>query len=127
MKEEEFIKAIGDNIVLFRKRQGMKQIDLANTVGIEDSALRRIESGRTNPTAKTLLKIATALNVEVVDLVRVQRKDEYRTLQLGSPSKDVLAQRLQEYKKQKGLEWMTDEEFDNHIKNITEAPKKEKK
>lgn len=73
MEEAEFIKIIGDNIVSRRNELGIKQIDLATTVGIEDSALRRIEKGKTNPTAKTLLKIATALNVEVSDLVSMKR------------------------------------------------------
>ncbi len=73
MDEAEFVKIIGDNIVSRRTELGIRQIDLATSIGIEDSALRRIESGRTNPTAKTLLKIAVALNVEVSDLVAMKK------------------------------------------------------
>lgn len=69
MEGEEFVKIIGENIVYNRKKLGLTQIDLASSVGIEDSALRRIERGRTNPTVKTLLKIAEALEVEVSVLV----------------------------------------------------------
>ncbi|WP_300667048.1 helix-turn-helix transcriptional regulator [Fluviicola sp.] len=73
MNESEFIKIIGDNIVSRRIELGIKQIDLATSVGIEDSALRRIEKGKTNPTAKTLLKIAVALDVEVSYLVSMKK------------------------------------------------------
>lgn len=69
MEGEEFVKIIGENIVYNRKKLGLTQIDLASSVGIEDSALRRIERGRTNPTVKTLLKIAEVLEVEVSVLV----------------------------------------------------------
>lgn len=69
MEEGEFVKIIGENIVSNRKKLGIKQIELATSIGIEDSALRRIEKGKTNPTAKTLLKIAEALNIQVSDLV----------------------------------------------------------
>ena len=35
---------------------------------MDDGSLRRIESGRTNPTTTTLLSIAKALKVSVADL-----------------------------------------------------------
>jgi transcriptional regulator with XRE-family HTH domain len=38
---------------------------MASRMEIEDSALRRIESGRTNPTLKTLLLISEALGVNI--------------------------------------------------------------
>ena len=66
--EKEYIKKIGKRIVKLRKEQNMKQIDLATSVNIEDSALRRIESGRTNPTIKTLMRIAVGLGIEFRDL-----------------------------------------------------------
>lgn len=75
MDEEKYIKAIGKNIVNLRTEKNLKQIDLAYKVGIEDSALRRIESGRTNPTIKTLLKIAHALNVELTVLFNGIKSD----------------------------------------------------
>jgi len=69
MDEDEYIRNIGINIQEKRKELGVKQVDLANSIGMEDSALRRIESGRTNPTIKTLLKISIALGVQVEDLL----------------------------------------------------------
>ncbi|MFY0630007.1 MAG: helix-turn-helix transcriptional regulator [Flavobacteriaceae bacterium] len=67
-KEEEFIKNLGKHIVVLRKEKKLKQIDLATKINIEDSALRRIESGRTNPTIKTLLRIAQGVEVEFTEL-----------------------------------------------------------
>lgn len=65
---KELIKKIGQNIKRIRLEKGIKQIDLATQINIEDSALRRIESGRTNPTVNTLYIIAEALGIDVVDL-----------------------------------------------------------
>jgi transcriptional regulator with XRE-family HTH domain len=66
--EKEYIKKIGIRIVQLREEQNLKQIDLAIAINIEDSALRRIETGRTNPTIKSLMRIAKGLNVELTDL-----------------------------------------------------------
>ena len=35
----------------------MTQLELASKIGIDDSSLRRIESGKTNPTLKTIYRI----------------------------------------------------------------------
>ena len=66
--ERTYIEKIGKRIVQLREEQNMKQIELATAVNIEDSALRRIESGRTNPTIKTLMRIAVGLGIEFRDL-----------------------------------------------------------
>lgn len=70
-EDEELIKKIGQKIVQLRKERNLKQIELSVRLNIEDSALRRIESGRTNPTIKTLYRIAKELNVELYELVMV--------------------------------------------------------
>lgn len=75
MNEDDYIKKIGENIVFRRKELGIKQIDLATMIGIEDSSLRRIESGRTNPTFKTLYRIAKALDIEVYELINFEVKE----------------------------------------------------
>ncbi len=48
----------------------LTQLDLAAECGMEESNIGRIENGNTNPTAKTLLKIAKALGVSFSELVR---------------------------------------------------------
>ena len=42
----------------------MTQFDLAIKSGMEENAIQRIETGRTNPTIKTLFKIVSALDIE---------------------------------------------------------------
>ncbi len=69
MEDSKFVKKIGENIVRIRKDQNLTQKELSYRLDIEDSALRRIEKGRTNPTILTLKKIATALNVNISDLL----------------------------------------------------------
>lgn len=58
-------KIVGKQIRLLRKRVKMTQSVLASKANMEESALQRIEAGRTNPTIKTLFKISNALNVEL--------------------------------------------------------------
>ncbi len=69
MENDTFIKVIGENIVRIRKEQNLTQKELSYRLDIEDSALRRIEKGRTNPTILTLKSIATVLNVNISDLL----------------------------------------------------------
>lgn len=45
----------------------MTQLDLATKSGMEENAVQRIETGRTNPTFKTLLKIIGALDMVIKD------------------------------------------------------------
>lgn len=46
------------------------QDKLALEVDLSENQIRRIEKGQTNPTIKTLFKIAKALNVDIKDLFR---------------------------------------------------------
>lgn len=73
--EKEYIQKIGQRIVELREERNLKQIDLAFKVNIEDSALRRIESGRTNPTIKSLLRIAKVLEVEMTELFQFNQSE----------------------------------------------------
>ena len=45
MTEEEYIKEVCTKIKLIRVKKKMTQLELASKIGIEDSSLRRIESG----------------------------------------------------------------------------------
>lgn len=68
MNEESFLKLLGKNIARIRKEKQLKQTDVAFECDMDKSNYIRIEGGRTNPTAKTLFKIAKALAVPVKDL-----------------------------------------------------------
>ena len=60
---------IGSRIKLFRLKRGLTQKQLGDLCGMADSAIRRYESNRGNPTEKTLQRIATALDVSVLELM----------------------------------------------------------
>ena len=53
--------AIGKKIKALRLEKGLKQFELAKKAGISNTYLSDIEIGRTNPSLKTLEKIANAL------------------------------------------------------------------
>ena len=59
---------VGKQIQFLRKKNNLTQANLAHLSDMEESALQRIEAGRTNPTIKTLFKISKALKVEFKDL-----------------------------------------------------------
>ena len=54
----------------------MTQFDLAVKSGMEENALQRIETGRTNTTLKTLLKIVNALGIQFKDLFDFSKSQE---------------------------------------------------
>jgi len=70
MYDSLFLKHIGENIIRFRKARGLKQIDLANLLEMEDSSLRRIEKGRVNSTILMLKKISDALGIDLNQLLQ---------------------------------------------------------
>ena len=59
---------VGKRICTLRKQLKLTQATLASSAGMEESALQRIEAGRTNPTIKTLYKVSKALNIDIKDL-----------------------------------------------------------
>ncbi|PIS40693.1 MAG: hypothetical protein COT26_01995 [Candidatus Kerfeldbacteria bacterium CG08_land_8_20_14_0_20_43_14] len=62
---------IADNIKKYRGRIGVSQDRLSKLADVTYNTIIKIESGaNTNPTIKTLSKIAKALNVSVNDLIR---------------------------------------------------------
>lgn len=54
-----------------RERRGLLIKELAALAGINHSAIGRFESGQRVPTAPNLGKLATALNLEIDDLLEV--------------------------------------------------------
>ena len=69
MDDKTYLKKLGERIKQLRLEKGMRQVDLSEKIGIEDSALRRIESGRVNSTINMLRKIAKGLEIELVNLL----------------------------------------------------------
>ncbi|MGD2035059.1 MAG: helix-turn-helix transcriptional regulator [Bacteroidales bacterium] len=69
MNDEDFLRKIGKNIIRIRQSKGLKQIDLATMLDMEDSSLRRIEKGRVNSSVLMLKRISDALEVDIMQLL----------------------------------------------------------
>lgn len=67
-QEKKYMKQLGAHIVSIRKKKGLKQKELSDLLDMDDGSLRRIESGRTNPTTTTLINFAKALKVEMSEI-----------------------------------------------------------
>lgn len=66
-------RQLGRRLRQTRKAQGMSQYTLATKADISREYVRLLEAGRSDPTVGTLQKIARALGVEVIDLLRRAR------------------------------------------------------
>lgn len=60
---------IGERIRELRLSKGFTQKQLGEKCNMADSAIRRYELGKGNPTEKTLIRIADALGVKVWELI----------------------------------------------------------
>ena len=67
--DKVLIKELGKRIAFYRKQKGLTKAHLSYFAEIEESAVRRIEFGKTNPTFKTLLRISRGLEVPLKELV----------------------------------------------------------
>lgn len=70
MKEPDLLTKLGEKIRSLRMKKNMTQNDLAIECDFEKASMSRIESGRSNPTVKTLLKISRALDVHIAELFK---------------------------------------------------------
>jgi transcriptional regulator with XRE-family HTH domain len=66
----EFLVQLGLRIQQIRHSKGITQIELSYRCEMERSNMRRIEAGGTNPTVLTLRKIASALGVEIEEILQ---------------------------------------------------------
>ena len=67
--DKVLIKELGKRIAFYRKEKGLTQAHLSDFAEMEESAVRRIELGKTNPTFKTLLRISRGLEAPLKELV----------------------------------------------------------
>lgn len=54
----------------------MTQTELAEKVGVTQGAISMIENGDRSPSLDVLIRLASALNCTLDDLVKVKREDE---------------------------------------------------
>lgn len=68
-EEKEFINLIAKRIKKIRLQKGFRQNEIAYRCNFDKSSYHNIEAGKRNITVTTLLKIARALEVEVIDFL----------------------------------------------------------
>jgi len=68
-EEDQYLIRLGENIKRIRIEKGISQKELAHGCEFDPPNIRRIEAGKTNPTTRTLLKIAMVLGVDIRDLM----------------------------------------------------------
>ncbi|MDR0803354.1 helix-turn-helix transcriptional regulator [Fluviicola sp.] len=69
--QKEFLIKLGNRIREIRLEKGLSQSEVANLCGKERQSYQRVESGNINPTIWYLQHIASALKVEVKDLLNI--------------------------------------------------------
>lgn len=72
MPNDEILKKLGQQIARIRKDKGLTQIKLSYMCDIERANLARIEAGNTNPTFLTLLSLAKALEIPLIELIDIE-------------------------------------------------------
>ena len=92
----------GELIKAARKSRGLTQKQLGDLCGMADSAIRLYESGKGNPTQKTLQRIASALQVDPYSLYsfdqatqaleeRINAQEERATLDSAEKAAEAVA------------------------------------
>jgi transcriptional regulator with XRE-family HTH domain len=58
-------RAIANQVIAYRDRHDLTQTQFAERLGMKQPAVARLEAAEHNPSIETLVKLATALDVEV--------------------------------------------------------------
>ena len=75
MTKEEFLIQLGKSITKYRLKQKLTQTEVAYRCDFERGNLTRIEKGKANVTADTLLKISEAIDIPVSKFFNFQKKN----------------------------------------------------
>ena len=75
--EREFNREMGRRIEAARKRRGMKVRELAIAAGISSSRVTAYEGGDYMCSTRTLLRIAAALQVSIMDLIVGEKNSDH--------------------------------------------------
>lgn len=71
MKQDRYtneIRSFGANVKSIRTDKGLTQLDVAEEMKVERSEISKIENGKLNVEFKTIVKIAEALEVDILEL-----------------------------------------------------------
>lgn len=69
-KDKEYLINLGKRIKEIRLQKKITQTEIAYRCGFDKSNYNTIEAGKRNPTILSLLKIATALDISVIELFK---------------------------------------------------------
>ena len=110
---------IGESIREARLKKGWTQKQLGDKCNMADSAIRRYESDRGNPTIETLKRIANALEVDPYSLMDFDTATAALEDRINNKSKDLLTafDQLNDEGQQKAVE---------RVEELTEIPKYKK-
>ena len=82
---------LGKRIAMLRRQRGLKQDDLANTLGVSSQAVSKWENDQTCPDISLLPKLAELLGVSVDELLSGQKNELAETVKVLPPEerKDI--------------------------------------
>lgn len=69
MDKKEILLKLGTKIRETRKRKGITQVELANSIGKDQQSIQRLEAGNINPSYFYLIEVASGLEVDIKELV----------------------------------------------------------
>ena len=64
------MQKLGQNLKRVRSKKGISQGDIARTLKVHKSYISNLENGKSNPTLKTIAKLAKAVSVTTDELLR---------------------------------------------------------
>jgi len=65
-------KVLAFNMKLHRKKLGLSQAKLAKLINVSDNHIALIETGRRFPSISTLEQLATAMNIDILELFSIK-------------------------------------------------------
>ncbi len=65
MKDDEFLKQLGQKLKEIRQAKGMSQVDVCSRLNMDKTYLSAIENGRQNPSILTVKQILEAMNEDL--------------------------------------------------------------
>ena len=71
--QSNFIKLLGEELEMVRKKKGLTQEQVAEVAGIARERISEIENGKKNTTLATLEKIMDALDIEPQEIFNFSR------------------------------------------------------
>lgn len=81
-EEQGMVHRVALRVLYLRKARGWTQEELAERMGVTQSAVANLEGGYENPSVKRLVRIARALDVDPEDLVSEDEPEMVRGREL---------------------------------------------